>query len=388
MENEGADAQNLGELPGEQLSVEERDREWNRFMRSSLESLHKYISKRINEMTRVRKRLYGHLPYGKSAIPEAGCVFLMPAVQYPLDNEQMPVIDIQTSFCGSSLFSGQKQLLEEFGDIACVKYHWNLEGLDPNDERYHDNACSDLTDAQVLAKIVQELKNKAITDLAAELTSQGLESKDATKQACKEYEQHQNAADCAGNCTCCNNAVGNLAWPQGIPFTYVPRARSSDKKKLIEHYKLKFKTRWSELKSFGDGAEPLQEAVVAATDLRVFEERISNEFAQNHLRMILSQTERDVASLTGQVTANGSQQPRVECVLEPSGDANAVQPSQDQEQDIIIEPTDVADVRRVTSRVGEEGPSGSANDQVLPSQRGQRGRPRKRKRGRPAKDKD
>jgi hypothetical protein len=142
------------------------------------------------------------------------------------------------------------------------------------------------------------------------------------------------------------------------------------------------------LKSFGDGAEPLQEAVVAATDLRVFEERISNEFAQNHLRMILSQTERDVASLTGQVTANGSQQPRVECVLEPSGDANADQPSQDQEQNIIIEPTDVADVRRVTSRVGEEGPSGSANDQVLPSQRGQRGRPRKRKRGRPAKDKD
>lgn len=192
------DAQNLGELPGEQLSVEERDREWNRFMRSSLESLHKYITKRINEMTRVRKRLYGHLPYGKSAIPEAGCVFLMPAVQYPLDNEQMPVVDIQTSFCGSSLFSGtfmvevflvghhlcqcktplsvpagQKQLLEEFGDIASVKYHWTLEGLDPNDERYHDNVCSDLTDAQVLAKIVQELKNKAITDLAAQLTSQG-----------------------------------------------------------------------------------------------------------------------------------------------------------------------------------------------------------------------
>lgn len=100
------DAQNLGELPGEQLSVEERDREWNRFMRSSLESLHKYITKRINEMTRVRKRLYGHLPYGKSAIPEAGCVFLMPAVQYPLENQQMPVIDIQTSFCSSSLFSG------------------------------------------------------------------------------------------------------------------------------------------------------------------------------------------------------------------------------------------------------------------------------------------
>lgn len=100
------DAQSLGGLPGEQLSVEERDREWNRFMRSSLESLHKYITKRINEMTRVRKRLYGHLPYGKSAIPEAGCVFLMPAVQYPLDNEQMPVIDTQTSFCSSSLFSG------------------------------------------------------------------------------------------------------------------------------------------------------------------------------------------------------------------------------------------------------------------------------------------
>ena len=106
MENEGVDAQNLGEQPGEEMSVEERDREWNRFMRSSLESIHKYITKRINEMTRVRKRLYGHLPYGKSAIPEAGCVFLMPAVQYPLDNEQMPVIDIQTSFCSSSLFSG------------------------------------------------------------------------------------------------------------------------------------------------------------------------------------------------------------------------------------------------------------------------------------------
>lgn len=69
--------------------------------------------------------------------------------------------------------TGQKQLLEEFGDLASVKYRWNLEGLDPNDERYHDNACSGLTDAQVLAKIVQELKNKAITDLAAELTSQG-----------------------------------------------------------------------------------------------------------------------------------------------------------------------------------------------------------------------
>ena len=69
--------------------------------------------------------------------------------------------------------TGQKQLLEEFGDLASVKYRWNLEGLDPNDERYHHNVCSDLTDAQVLAKIVQELKNKAITDLAAELTSQG-----------------------------------------------------------------------------------------------------------------------------------------------------------------------------------------------------------------------
>ena len=67
----------------------------------------------------------------------------------------------------------QKQLLEEFGDLASVKYRWNLEGLYPDDERYHGNICSDLTDAQVLAKIVQELKNKAITDLAAELTSQG-----------------------------------------------------------------------------------------------------------------------------------------------------------------------------------------------------------------------
>lgn len=182
--------------------------------------------------------------------------------------------------------------------------------------------------------------------------------------------------------------MGNLAWPQGIPFTYVPRARSSDRKILIEHYKLKFKTRWSELKSFGDGAELLHEAAEAATDLRVFEERISNNFAQNHLRMILSQAERDVASLAGQDTANGSQQPRVECVLEPSGNANEDQPNRDQEQDIIVESTDVGDVRRVTSRVAEEGPSGTANDQVLPSLRCQRGRPRKRKRGRPAKEKD
>jgi hypothetical protein len=69
--------------------------------------------------------------------------------------------------------AGQKQLLEEFGDLASMKYRWNLEGLDPSDERYHDNVCSDLTDAQVLAKIVQELKKKAVTDLAAELASQG-----------------------------------------------------------------------------------------------------------------------------------------------------------------------------------------------------------------------
>ena len=142
------------------------------------------------------------------------------------------------------------------------------------------------------------------------------------------------------------------------------------------------------MKSFGDGAELLHEATEAATDLRVFEERISNNFAQNHLRMILSQAERDVASLAGQDTANGSQQPRVECVLEPSGNANEDQPNRDQEQDIIVESTDVGDVRRVTSRVAEEGPSGTANDQVLPSLRCQRGRPRKRKRGRPAKDKD
>lgn len=46
--------------------------------------------------------------------------------------------------------TGQKQLLEGFGDLASVKYRWNLEGLDPNDERYHDNACSNLTDAQVV----------------------------------------------------------------------------------------------------------------------------------------------------------------------------------------------------------------------------------------------
>lgn len=67
----------------------------------------------------------------------------------------------------------QKQLLEEFGDIASIKYEWYLQLIDPNHERYHDSAYSGATDAQILGKIVQELKNKAVTDLAAELTSQG-----------------------------------------------------------------------------------------------------------------------------------------------------------------------------------------------------------------------
>lgn len=206
------------------------------------------------------------------------------------------------------------------------------------------------------------------------LLDAGFESKEATKKAGKEFEQHQNAADCAGKCTCCSNAVSNLAWPQGIPFTYVLRARSEDRKRLIEHYRSEFRNRWSELKD--SGAEPMHEA---STDLQ---ERASDEFAQNYLRM--SQAERDVASLVGQ---NMGQQPSVNFVLEHPDDANAVQQNQDQYQNDTIESKGVGNVTRVSNPLEDVGLSGTANDLVLPPLRGQRGRPKKRKRGRPAKEK-
>ena len=68
---------------------------------------------------------------------------------------------------------GHKQLLEEFGDLASMKYGWYLDRIEPQEDRYHSNPCSDLTDEQVLGRIVQELKKKAVTDLATELASQG-----------------------------------------------------------------------------------------------------------------------------------------------------------------------------------------------------------------------
>jgi len=181
--------------------------------------------------------------------------------------------------------------------------------------------------------------------------------------------------------------MSNLAWPRGIPFTYVVRARSEDRKRLIDHYKSKFKTRWSEMTSSGFGVESPQQAADVGPNLRVFDERTSNESVLNHLRMILSQGERDVASLVGQNIDNGSQPPCVDRVHEPSGGANAVQSNQDQEDGTFIDSTDVEDIRRVT-RVEEEGPSGTGNDLVPTSLRGRRGRPRKRKRGRPAKEKN
>ena len=113
MEDEVMDAQSLEEWPGAQLSVEERDREWKRVTRTTLNQVNKYIHKRLNEMTRVRKRLYGHLPYGKAAIPEVACLFLLPSLQYPSNTEQVPVINFQPSFSGSSFFSGNR-ILEAF----------------------------------------------------------------------------------------------------------------------------------------------------------------------------------------------------------------------------------------------------------------------------------
>jgi hypothetical protein len=119
----------------------------------------------------------------------------------------------------------------------------------------------------------------------------------------------------------------------------------------------------------------------ASTDLQ---ERASNEFAQDYLRMILSQAERDVASLVGQ---NMGQQPSVNFVLEHPDDANAVQQNQDQYQNVTIESKGVGNVTRVSNPLEDVGLSGPANDLVLPPLRGQRGRPKKRKRGRPAKEK-